>query len=48
MSKSSNTFNDPLIKMEVSKSNFKDWEKKLNTLILFQTIFYHTWIYQLI
>jgi ribosomal protein S18 acetylase RimI-like enzyme len=29
MSKSSNTFNDPLIKMEVSKSNFKDWEKKI-------------------
>jgi ribosomal protein S18 acetylase RimI-like enzyme len=28
MSKSSNTFNDPLIKMEVSKSNFTDWEKK--------------------
>ena len=28
MSKSSNSFNDPLIKMEVSKSNFKDWEKK--------------------
>ena len=30
MSKSSNSFNDPLIKMEVSKSNFKDWEKKVN------------------
>jgi len=28
MSKSSNSLNDPLIKMEVSKSNFKDWEKK--------------------
>jgi ribosomal protein S18 acetylase RimI-like enzyme len=24
----SNSFNDPLIKMEVSKSNFTDWEKK--------------------
>jgi ribosomal protein S18 acetylase RimI-like enzyme len=29
MSKSSNNFIDPLTNMEVSKSNFKEWEKKL-------------------
>lgn len=39
MSKSSNSFNDPLIKMEVSKSNFKDWEKKVNDRRTFPNYF---------
>ena len=39
MSKSSNSFNDPLIKMEVSKSNFKDWEKKVNDRCTFPNHF---------
>lgn len=39
MSKSSNSFNDPLIKMKVSKSNFKDWEKKVNDRRTFPNYF---------